>query len=94
MLCAGGEKNKDSCQGCLTKLNIWIISKVQQCILYWYELISGDSGGPLMSKDKDTPYYYIIGVVSFGVGCGYEGSPGVYARVDHYINWILAHMKP
>jgi len=50
----------------------------------------GDSGGPLTKKDNDD-IGTIYGVVSWGVGCGVPGSPGMYTRVTNYLNWI--HMN-
>lgn len=41
----------------------------------------GDSGGPLMGEDTSNPrrpYIYLAGVVSFGIGCGEAGYPGIY----------------
>ena len=42
----------------------------------------GDSGGPLMYLEASgsKPYMKLIGVVSWGSGCGSD-NPGVYARV-------------
>ncbi|CAD6997589.1 unnamed protein product [Ceratitis capitata] len=56
----------------------------------------GDSGGPLMltqlNNGKDA--YYLAGVVSFGpTPCGQEGFPGVYTRVDSFVNWIQNTIK-
>lgn len=53
---------------------------------------SGDSGGPLVQKSLDGVNYQ-VGVVSFGsVKCG-NGQPGVYTRVEGYIDWIRKHLR-
>ncbi|XP_055604081.1 CLIP domain-containing serine protease B4-like [Uranotaenia lowii] len=46
----------------------------------------GDSGGSLVLNDDG--YWYQFGVVSYGLGCGIEGVPGVYTRVTSYLDWI------
>ncbi len=50
---------------------------------------SGDSGGPILSKDSAGKFVQ-VGIVSFGVGeCGEAGLPGVYTRVGLYADWIV-----
>ncbi|KAG7396068.1 hypothetical protein PHYBOEH_002814 [Phytophthora boehmeriae] len=46
----------------------------------------GDSGGPLILEQPNKDV--LIGVVSWGNGCGLAGYPGVYARVSVAVEWI------
>ncbi|XP_055373767.1 serine protease easter-like [Condylostylus longicornis] len=57
---------------------------------------TGDSGGPLVGIDvrsKAQHYNYLVGIVSYGIGCGKENIPGVYTRVGAYIGWITNKIK-
>lgn len=47
----------------------------------------GDSGGPLVQVQKGKPAI-LIGLVSFGPGCGLEDTPGVYTDIRHFSAWI------
>ncbi|KAI1901130.1 hypothetical protein AGOR_G00057030 [Albula goreensis] len=50
----------------------------------------GDSGGPLVcSKDGRMT---LMGIISWGDGCGKKDTPGVYTRVTNYISWINTKM--
>merc|ERR1711915_741901 len=49
----------------------------------------GDGGSPLVcptSADPDT--YEQVGIVAWGIGCGEDGVPGVYASVSEAVCWI------
>ncbi len=47
----------------------------------------GDSGGPLvLGKNRDEAI--LVGVVSFGEGCGEPNKFGVYTRVSAFRDWI------
>lgn len=46
----------------------------------------GDSGGPLLAKIKGR--WYVLGVVSTGIGCARPLLPGLYSRVSSYSKWI------
>ncbi|MPC13167.1 Serine proteinase stubble [Portunus trituberculatus] len=49
----------------------------------------GDGGSPLACfKSTDPSKYYQAGVVSWGIGCGQAGLPGVYADVSKAVPWI------
>lgn len=47
-----------------------------------YDACQGDSGGPLVAQGK------LVGLVSWGNGCGLPGSPGVYTRISAAIEWM------
>ena len=51
----------------------------------------GDSGGPLVLAQGNPR---LVGIVSWGDGCGDPDRPGVYVRIDrdHYLDWIRRAM--
>ncbi|UYV69958.1 hypothetical protein LAZ67_7001324 [Cordylochernes scorpioides] len=48
----------------------------------------GDGGGPMVCYNKDHGTYTLAGLVSWGIDCGQPGVPGVYVRVQKYVDWI------
>uniref|UniRef100_A0A7S1BD86 Peptidase S1 domain-containing protein n=1 Tax=Corethron hystrix TaxID=216773 RepID=A0A7S1BD86_9STRA len=51
----------------------------------------GDSGGPLILKGKTKIQDILVGIVSWGNGCGTR--PGVYSDVSNQRSWIIRTVK-
>ncbi|RVE64830.1 hypothetical protein OJAV_G00129810 [Oryzias javanicus] len=51
----------------------------------------GDSGGPLVCQVDNR--WHVVGLTSWGSGCGRENKPGVYTNVNSLLPWIYAEMK-
>lgn len=51
----------------------------------------GDSGGPMLARGPDSRWN-VVGLVSFGIGCGGR-YPGGYTRVTAFLDWIARNRQ-
>ncbi|KAJ6668614.1 hypothetical protein lerEdw1_012096 [Lerista edwardsae] len=103
----GYAEEKGEIQDVLQKVNIPLISNTECQLLYQQHRISdkmlcagyraggmdackGDSGGPLACKHEDT--WYLVGITSWGEGCGQALKPGVYSKVMMFSDWFEDQM--
>jgi secreted trypsin-like serine protease len=59
------------------------------------DVCQGDSGGPLVRARGYGAFRTrpeLIGIVSWGLGCGVPGNPGYFTRVSTYKGWIERQM--
>jgi hypothetical protein len=68
----------------LLRYRLQIISLVNLIIVTFF--VQGDGGSPLVCEQDSVSY--LIGLVSWGIGCGTASIPGVYIDVSFYIKWI------
>ena len=48
---------------------------------------TGDGGSPLVCQAQ-SGRWTVVGLTTWGVSCGLSDTPGVYAKVSHFRNWI------
>lgn len=79
--------SRDSCQAAYQDLG-YTITKRMRCAGYargGIDACQGDSGGPLVCSEDDK--WYLVGAVSWGIGCAREGRYGVYADMMDLKYW-------
>ncbi|KPP64410.1 hypothetical protein Z043_117239 [Scleropages formosus] len=56
-----------------------------------HDACEGDSGGPMVTRYRGT--WFLIGLVSWGEGCGHPEKLGIYTKVSNYLEWIRSVQK-
>ncbi|ELV09678.1 Serine protease 42 [Tupaia chinensis] len=59
--------------------------------VYLFLFLQGDSGGPLVCEFNKT--WIQVGIVSWGIGCGRKGYPGVYTEISFYKEWLIRRLS-
>ncbi|XP_047407227.1 plasma kallikrein [Sciurus carolinensis] len=75
---------------CQKRYKDYVITKQMVCAGYkegGKDACKGDSGGPLVCKHNGM--WQLVGITSWGEGCGRREQPGVYTKVAEYVDWIL-----
>jgi secreted trypsin-like serine protease len=58
-----------------------------------FDTCTGDSGGPMYGENAHTSVAMLMGIVSWGTGCG-NGATGVYVSVTALMGWIQSYNPP
>jgi hypothetical protein len=56
---------------------------------------SGDSGGPLIifKNEADVTTQFVIGITSWGSGCGKPGKYGAWVKVSEFVDFLKQHIS-
>lgn len=57
------------------------------------DVCQGDGGGGAVRLNPLTNSYQLVGIVSWGVGCGDRAFPGIYTSVSAIADWILQQLQ-
>ncbi|XP_011282232.1 transmembrane protease serine 12 isoform X10 [Felis catus] len=57
-----------------------------------FDTCRGDSGGPLMCYLPEHRRFFVMGITSYGYGCGRKNFPGVYCGPSFYQQWLTDHL--
>nr|XP_031848006.1 uncharacterized protein LOC116433727 [Nomia melanderi] len=89
---------RDTCQESLRKTRLGKYFNLHETFICAggvadQDACKGDGGSPLVCPSKRDPTtYQQAGIVAWGIGCGEDGTPGVYANVATARNWIDEQM--
>ncbi|XP_043217277.1 uncharacterized protein LOC122379288 [Amphibalanus amphitrite] len=77
---------RDECETFYGRYNVTLGTVCAGDAQFRVDTCVGDSGGPLFCRLGDS--VTLMGVTSWGNGCGRKDQPGAYMRVASYVRWI------
>mmetsp|Transcript_19039 Transcript_19039/g.43354 ORF Transcript_19039/g.43354 Transcript_19039/m.43354 type:complete len:356 (-) Transcript_19039:117-1184(-) len=77
-----------ACQETYAQISMFEITESMMCATSELNMdaCQGDSGGPLLRVGQDAVEDVVVGIVSWGIGCGIH--PGVFTSISNQRNWI------
>ena len=73
---------------------MFLLTKSNKIRTFWISLgvdtCHGDSGGGMICEVRGRQS--VLGLTSWGYGCGRVNRPGVYTKVANYLEWIAEKM--
>lgn len=91
--------NSNECEVLLRKTRLGRLFKLHDSFICaggiaGKDTCKGDGGSPLACPIPGSiDRYYQAGIVSWGLGCNQDRTPGAYANVAHLRNWIDQELK-
>ncbi|XP_058529560.1 transmembrane protease serine 12 [Ochotona princeps] len=58
-----------------------------------FDTCRGDSGGPLMCYLPEYKRFFMMGITSYGNGCGRKNFPGIYSGPSFFQEWLTEHFS-
>ncbi|XP_023243443.1 venom protease-like [Centruroides sculpturatus] len=77
-----------TCKSSYSRINLKITDKQVCAGRGEADTCQGDSGGPMVMYSEIKKRWILVGITSFGNGCGNRRYPGVYTSVKAYRSWI------
>ncbi|XP_069347557.1 transmembrane protease serine 12 [Eulemur rufifrons] len=59
----------------------------------YFDTCRGDSGGPLMCYLPEHKRFFVMGITSYGHGCGRRNFPGIYCGPSFFQKWLTDHFS-
>jgi len=70
-----------------------IVYAIRLRLIFQFFRSQGDGGSPLVCPLQNDPTRFVqAGIVAWGLGCGENGTPGVYASIANGRQWIDEQM--
>ncbi|XP_054009337.1 phenoloxidase-activating factor 2-like isoform X2 [Hylaeus anthracinus] len=89
---------RNTCEGSLRKTRLGKYFKLHESFICaggeaGKDTCKGDGGSPLVCPSRNDPSKYVqAGIVAWGIGCGEDGTPGVYSNIPFLRDWIDEQM--